>query len=53
MRHVAAYEATGNNWPSGLHDDDDKPSAIGRDWEVYLHRNIAAVLDHVGAAQAA
>jgi hypothetical protein len=49
MRHVSQYEAGGNGWPSGLIDDDDKPTSIGRDWEVYLHRNIVTLL----AAQAA
>lgn len=44
MRHVAAYEATGNYWPSGLQEEGDRPSAIGNDWEVYLHRNIAELL---------
>jgi hypothetical protein len=53
MRYVAAYEATGSGWPGGLQEDDEKPSALGKDWEVYLHRNIAAALDTVGAAQAA
>jgi hypothetical protein len=51
MRHVTAYEATGSGWPSGLQEDDDKPTALGRDWEVYLHRNIVAILD--SALQAA
>jgi hypothetical protein len=44
MRHVTAYEARGNGWPSGLQDDDDEPTKLGKSWEVYLHRNIAKLL---------
>jgi hypothetical protein len=53
MRHVTAYEARGDSWPSGLQDDDAKPSAMGKDWEVYLHRNIAALLGRAVTLQAA
>jgi hypothetical protein len=49
MRHVATYEANGDGWPDGLEDDDDKPTAIGRDWEIYLHRNVAALLETLAA----
>jgi hypothetical protein len=44
MRHVTAYEARGNNWPSGLQEDDGPPAKLGKDWEVFLHRNIAQLL---------
>jgi hypothetical protein len=30
MRHVTAYEARGDQWPSGLEDDDAKPGALGK-----------------------
>jgi hypothetical protein len=36
--------------PATSKEDDDKPSKRGKDWNVCLHRNIAAVL---GATQAA
>jgi hypothetical protein len=46
MRHVTAYEAKGDGWPSGLQNDDDKPGALSRgNWEVYLHRNVASFLE--------
>ncbi len=44
MRHVTTYEAKGDCWPTGLQDDDAEPTAIGRDWEVYLRRNVASLL---------
>jgi hypothetical protein len=44
MKYVADMEAKGCLWPDGLQDD-DKPSKLGKKWEVYLHRNIAAVLE--------
>jgi hypothetical protein len=44
MRYVADMEANGCLWPDGLQND-DKPSKCGKKWEVYLHRNIAAVLE--------
>jgi len=44
MRHVSQHEDLGGEWPSGLHEDGDKPSSIGKSWEVYLHRNIVALL---------
>jgi hypothetical protein len=53
MRYVASLEAKGHTWPDGLQDDDAKPTAIGKDWEVYLHRNITAVLERTGFPQAA
>jgi hypothetical protein len=44
MRYVAALEAKGHSWPSGLYEDDADTSKLGKDWEVYLHRNIAQLL---------
>jgi len=44
MRYVADLEAKGHSWPSGLQDDDAEPTKLGKDWEVYLHRNIAQLL---------
>ncbi len=44
MRHVTTYEAKGDCWPTGLQDDDAEPTAVGRDWEVYLRRNVASLL---------
>jgi hypothetical protein len=52
VRHVTAYEARGDGWPSGLQEDAAKPTAIGKGWEVYLHRNIAALLEKTAASQA-
>jgi hypothetical protein len=49
MRHVTAYEANGGGWPSGLQDDDDKPTALGKDWEVYLHKNLAEAIANIAA----
>jgi hypothetical protein len=39
-----------NHWlgsalrPGDLQDDDDKPTALGKNWGVYLHRNLAEFL---------
>jgi hypothetical protein len=44
MRHVAALEAKGHGWPCGLHGEGADTSKLGKDWEVYLHRNIAQLL---------
>jgi hypothetical protein len=47
MRHVTEYERKGDSWPGGLEEDDAK---IGKNWVVYLHRNIASLLErHAGS----
>jgi hypothetical protein len=56
LRHVTGLEAKGHTWPDGLQEDDDAGATkIGKDWEVYLHRNVAALLAGLlaGTAQAA
>jgi hypothetical protein len=45
MRHVTEYERKGDSWPGGLQDTGAKPTSIGKGWEVYLHRNIASLLE--------
>jgi hypothetical protein len=46
MRHVTEYERKGDSWPAGLEEDAGaKPTSIGKDWAIYLHRNIASLLE--------
>jgi hypothetical protein len=45
MRYVVEHEAKGNTWPQGLVDDDTPPTAIGKTWSFYLHKNLAALLE--------
>jgi hypothetical protein len=45
LRYVADLEANGQEWPTGLFEDNDKDQhGIGRDWSMFLHRNIASLL---------
>jgi hypothetical protein len=44
LKHVVAMEAKGWGWPSGLQEDEAKPTPIGKNWEVFLHRNLAELL---------
>jgi hypothetical protein len=45
MRHVTEYERKGDSWPGALQEDDAKPTSVGKNWAVYLHRNIASLLE--------
>jgi hypothetical protein len=45
MRHVTEYERKGDSWPGALQEDDSKPTSVGKNWAVYLHRNIASLLE--------
>jgi hypothetical protein len=42
MRHVAAYEADGNEWPMF---NDDEGDGQAKDFSFFLHRNLAAALE--------
>jgi hypothetical protein len=47
MRCVVQYEARGCSWPEGLVDDDAPPTALGKPWSFYLHKNIVTLLEGV------
>jgi hypothetical protein len=49
LKHVATIEAKGWDWPSDLKEDDAKPPVLGKKWEVFLHRNLAATLSAIVA----
>jgi hypothetical protein len=52
MRYVVEHEARGNTWPDGLLDDDAPPTAIGKPWSFYLHKNLAVLLEASAAIAA-
>jgi hypothetical protein len=53
MQYVTSLEEKGHSWPAGLREGDEDKSKIGHNWEVYLHRNLAAVLVAAAATPAA
>jgi hypothetical protein len=50
MGYVVEREARGDEWPSGLVDDDAPPSKFGKPWAYFLHRNLADFIGRLAAA---
>jgi hypothetical protein len=49
LKRVVAMEVKGWSWPSGLQEEDAKPTALGKSWETYLHQNLSALLSRLAA----
>ena len=55
LTHAADYEKTGNQWPTGLFDEQEikydprYPNDPGQDWSFFLHRMLAETLAEISA----
>jgi hypothetical protein len=49
LNYVVAVERAGGQWPSDLIDDGASETAQGKDWSVFLNRNLAEVLSKITA----
>ena len=49
LNYIVAVERAGGQWPSGLIDEGASETARGKDWSVFLNRNLAEVLSNIMA----